>query len=54
MIWSQENCLIDDHRLTYERWEGDLSFWIYMSLFRNAEKAHFYQIHKTYFKEEKE
>ena len=22
--WSQENCLIDDHRLTCERWGGDL------------------------------
>lgn len=25
MTWSQENCLIDNHRLTYERWEGDLT-----------------------------
>jgi len=24
MNWSQENCLIDDHRLTCERWGGDL------------------------------
>ena len=24
MSWSQENCLIDNHRLTCERWEGDL------------------------------
>jgi len=26
MNWSQENCLIDDHRLTRERRGGDPSF----------------------------
>jgi len=42
MIWSQENCLIGNHRLTCERWGGDwfmLFYWMGFSLRR---KAHFF------------
>jgi len=42
MNWSQENCLFSNHRLTCERWEGDLLIVnINNELFLCVGKAHF-------------